>query len=44
MPAHRLWMKSGAAGREIDVSHTAIYDDEDHDMEGNHGKLYQEGL
>ena len=32
MPAHRLWMKSGASGRAINFNHTAIYDDEDHDV------------
>lgn len=44
MPAHRLWMKSGASGRAINFNHTAIYDDKDHDIKGNHGKLDQEGL
>ena len=24
MPAHRLWMKSGASGRAVDLDHTAI--------------------
>ena len=32
MPAHRLWMKSGASGRAVDLDHTAIYDDENHDV------------
>ena len=30
MPAHRLWMKSGASGRAIDLEHPAIHR-QDHD-------------
>ena len=28
MPAHRLWMKSGASGRAIDFQHPAIHQNE----------------
>ena len=37
MPAHRLWMKSGASGRAIDFHHPAINDDEYADGERPHG-------
>jgi len=32
MPAHRLWMKSGASGRAVDFGHTAINNDKDTDI------------
>ena len=32
MPAHRLWMKSGASGRAVDFDHTAINNDKDADI------------
>ena len=28
MPAHRLWMKSDASGRAVDLDHAAVYDNE----------------
>ena len=28
MPAHRLWMKSGASGRAINFQHPAIHQNE----------------
>ena len=31
MPAHRLWMKSGASGRAVYLDHAAVHDDEDAD-------------
>lgn len=36
MPAHRLWMKSGASGRAVNLDHTTIENDRDedgHDLE-----------
>ena len=44
MPAHRLWMKSGASGRAINFNHTAIYDDENHDGQDAHSDADEEGL
>ena len=31
MPAHRLWMKSGASGRAVYLNHPAVNDQEDTD-------------
>lgn len=44
MPAHRLWMKSGASGRAIDFYHAPVHDDEDTDVQRVHGELYDGGL
>ena len=44
MPAHRLWMKSGASGRAVDLNHTAINDDKDTDIQRPHGNADKEGL
>ena len=44
MPAHRLWMKSGASGRAINFNHTAINDDKDTDIQRPHGNANKEGL
>ena len=44
MPAHRLWMKSGASGRAVDLNHTAINDDKDTDIQRPHGNANKEGL
>ena len=38
MPAHRLWMKSGASGRAIYFKHTAIDKDKNDDTQRLHGK------
>ena len=35
MPARRLWMKSGASGRAVDLDHTSVQNDGDqngHDL------------
>lgn len=37
MPAHRLWMKSGASGRAVNFYHTAINHDENADIQRPHG-------
>ena len=44
MPAHRLWMKSGASGRAIDLHHAPIDDHEDHDGQGADGELHDQRL
>ena len=44
MPAHRLWMKSGASGRAIHLDHAAVNDQHDTDGEGVHGQPHKEGL
>ena len=44
MSAHRLWMKSGASGRAVDLNHTAINDDKDTDIQRPHGNANKEGL
>lgn len=44
MPAHRLWMKSGASGRAIDFQHTAINQNENHDIQRGHGKADKDRL
>ena len=44
MSAHRLWMKSGASGRAVDLNHTAINDDKDTDIQRPHGNADKEGL
>lgn len=44
MPAHRLWMKSGASGRAVNLDHTAINDDKDADIQRPHGNADKEGL
>ena len=44
MPAHRLWMKSGASGRAVDFNHTAINNDKDTDIQRPHGNADKEGL
>ena len=44
MPAHRLWMKSGASGRAIDLNHSSVDDDENHNGQYAHGDADKEGL
>ena len=44
MPAHRLWMKSGASGRAIDLDNTSIHDDEDADAEHPRDNPHQGAL
>ena len=44
MSAHRLWMKSGASGRAVDLDHTAINNDKDTDIQRPHGNANKEGL
>ena len=44
MPAHRLWMKSGASGRAVDFHHPAINDDEYADGERPHGNAHKQRL
>ena len=44
MPAHRLWMKSGASGRAVNLDHTAINDDKDTDIQRPHGNADKERL
>ena len=44
MPAHRLWMKSGASGRAVNFDHTAINDDENADIQRPHGNADKDGL
>ena len=38
MSAHRLWMKSGASGRAVDLNHPAIHDHRDNHGKDAHGK------
>ena len=44
MSAHRLWMKSGASGRAVNLDHPAVYDYEDKDVQGRHGVMDHKGL
>ena len=44
MPAHRLWMKSGASGRAVDLDHTTVGDDEDANGERPHGNADKQTL
>ena len=44
MPAHRLWMKSGASGRAINFNHPAIQNDRDDKPHRFHGKGYDPGF
>lgn len=44
MPAHRLWMKSGASGRAVDLNHASVDNDENHDRQDAHGDADEEGL
>ena len=44
MPAHRLWMKSGASGRAVNLDHTAINDDKDTDIQRPHVNADKDGL
>ncbi len=39
MSAHRLWMKSGASGRAVDLDHSSIDDHKDQNAERLDGKL-----
>ena len=39
MPAHRLWMKSGASGRAIYFHHSAIHDNKDNSRQCQHRDL-----
>ena len=44
MPAHRLWMKSGASGRAVYFNHAPVHHQHDTDRQRFHGKPYKEGL
>ena len=44
MPAHRLWMKSGASGRAIDFNHTPVDDHKNDDAQDPHGDADEETL
>ena len=44
MPAHRLWMKSGASGRAINLDHPAVNDNENADGQRPHGNADEKGL
>lgn len=44
MPAHRLWMKSGASGRAVNLNHAPVDDDENHDVQRPHGYMNEERL
>ena len=44
MPAHRLWMKSGASGRAIYFQHSAVNDNENADVKRPHGNADKDGL
>lgn len=44
MPAHRLWMKSGASGRAVNLNHTAIDHDENANVKRPHGNADKERL
>ena len=44
MPAHRLWMKSGASGRAVNFDHASIHDDEDADGKRPHGNPDEQTL
>ena len=44
MSAHRLWMKSGASGRAVDLDHSSIDDHEDQNAERLDGKLNDHAL
>ena len=44
MPAHRLWMKSGASGRAINLNHTPVGHKENADGQDVHGQAHHKGL
>ena len=44
MPAHRLWMKSGASGRAIYFQHPPIDQNENDDAQRPHGYADNRGL
>ena len=44
MPAHRLWMKSGASGRAINFNHSTVDDHKDDDCQSGHRDLHDKGL
>ena len=44
MPAHRLWMKSGASGRAVDLNHAPVHDHKNDDAQDPHGDADEEGL
>ena len=44
MPAHRLWMKSGASGRAVNFNHTAIEDDRDENRHNLEAQTDQQRL
>ena len=44
MSAHRLWMKSGASGRAVDLHHSAIDDNEDRHRQDRGTDLHDEAL
>ena len=44
MPAHRLWMKSGASGRAINLDHAAVGHKENTDRQDVHGQAHNKGL
>ena len=44
MSAHRLWMKSGASGRAVNLNHAAVGHKEDADGQDVHGQAHHKGL
>ena len=44
MPAHRLWMKSGASGRAIYFNHSSECDNENADGQRPHGNANKQRL
>ena len=44
MPAHRLWMKSGASGRAINLNHTPYQHQHDAEGKDGHGNPQQHGF
>ena len=44
MSAHRLWMKSGASGRAVNLNHAAVGHKEDADGQDVHGQTHHKGL
>ena len=41
MPAHRLWMKSGASGRAVNFYHSAVQDNRDKHRHDFHAKAHK---
>lgn len=44
MPAHRLWIESGASGRAINFQHSAIHQHKNDDAQRPHGNANDRGL